>query len=197
MTEKAIDIDLDVFSYAEKMPEEQSLLYLRSDTTIDNVFVYFKGDMTNLVTAVLSAMQNNDDLTDVLVSAVNIKKNIFEGTTVFDRFESACEEIAKSFADIHDVEFNGWLHGEVGNKAVFGKDAISFLDVVYDTKTEQPQNVIWKFQDSNEDNYAKFCEWLENNSHYCDSCDSAVEFDEAEWSNDTPVCPYCDKKLEI
>lgn len=197
MKQKANNLDLDVFSYSEKMSDEESVLYLRSDTTIDNVFVYFKGDMTNLVTAVLSAMQNNDDLTDVLTSAVNIKHKIFENTDLFSRFESVCVEIAQLFSDNHGVEFNGFLNGQVGNKAVFGKDAISFWDVVYDTKTEQPQNVIWKFQDSNEDNYAKFCEWLENNSHYCDSCDSAVEFDEAEWSNDTPVCPYCDKKLEI
>jgi len=40
-------------------------------------------------------------------------------------------------------------------------------------------------------------ESMEEKEFYCYVCDTELDGDELDWRNDTPVCPRCEREIEI
>ena len=202
------DIDLDVISFGNSIEESstESVIYLRAQD--DGVFVCYNGMTDVLVNSVISAMNSQKNLYDIISAAVCLfeedsiqvteeNNGEVEIGNVFEQYNLLCAAMVTMFAEKHGVEFDSWAGGVVGSKAVFGKYAVLFNDLVYDLEEEMPCGVYWQFVEEGEENYKAYCEWLENNSIYCDKCDTLVSNEKQEWLNDTPACCYCGNKLEL
>jgi len=198
------DIELDLINYGKAVDTEtESILHIRQKN--DGVFVYYLGLPENLVNAIISSMHQSKDLFEIINASLTLfgesEFNVTENgeevfiKDIYSKYNLICSSLVTMFAEKHNIKFDGYLHGIVGSKAIFGKDVLSMGDVVYDLESEQPQNAIWKFQDSDENDYKDYCKWLEENSYYCDSCDSAIEFEEADYRGSQPICPLCERKL--
>ena len=53
------------------------------------------------------------------------------------------------------------------------------------------------YLDTKERDYIQYCKYLENNSIYCDKCDTLVDNDDIEWKNSSPHCNICGGKLKL
>jgi len=65
-----------------------------------------------------------------------------------NKYESVCEKYIQVFSKKQDVEFDGWIGGQIGGIAEFiGQYFFNFQDIVWDINSKQPKGTILQWQD--------------------------------------------------
>lgn len=205
--EERLNLDLDMLSFAKlvKDSDDECVFYLRQDG--DKISSVYGGITSNITNTLINIMDTHDDAYDIISAAVSLfeedslqvieEEGDIKINNIFLQYNLICSAIAVQFAEKHNIGFESWSGGVVGGKAVFGKNAVLFSDMMYDLENDMPTGVYWQYADSDDDDYPAYCKYLENNSLYCSSCDTMVDNNASDWANDTPVCPYCGAKLDL
>ena len=64
------------------------------------------------------------------------------------KYESVCNEYIKKFSKKQGIEFDYWIGDEIGGIASFiSQYFFNFHDIVWDINSEQPADLILKWQD--------------------------------------------------
>lgn len=97
-----------------------------------------------------------------------------------DRFNSICTEYVAKFCEKHDLCFEGWVGGRIGEVAEIGDMFLDLCDIRFDMDTEQVVGKIEKWWD-----YSYDLAMLE--------CPKTINY--RSWCAGAPV-PYTQKQLD-
>jgi hypothetical protein len=64
-----------------------------------------------------------------------------------EQYEAACKDYVKIFCDKQEIDFNGWVSGEIGGIAMFcDQYFFNISDIVLDVNTMQKKHLILEWQ---------------------------------------------------
>lgn len=204
--EEQINLDLDALSFTKRIKnsDDETMFYIRTDDK--KISSCFGGQSVNLVNSVIDLMTREEEAYDLLSSAVSLFEEDSipvieeEGevvvNNVFEQYNLVTSALVTMFAAKHNCTFDGW---ETDNLYARFDACVLFMgDIAYDLEQDIPNNVIWEYEDANtEEPYSSFASDYEENTMYCDNCNSACKEDTVVWSNSQPVCQYCGGALKL
>jgi hypothetical protein len=63
------------------------------------------------------------------------------------QYEFACNEYVQKFANKQQIEFDGWVGGEIGGLAIFSHDYFfNISEIILDINSKQPKGLILQWQ---------------------------------------------------
>ena len=84
------------------------------------------------------------------------------------QYEKACNAVVEAFAKKQDLDFDGFVGGEVGGVASFScQYFFNIDDMVHDLKTDQPVGLILQWQEDGVDAHFNGDETKINYKSYC------------------------------
>jgi hypothetical protein len=75
--------------------------------------------------------------------------------TLKEKYTAVCNEYLGVFQKKQSIVFDGWIGDEIGGICCFGDYFINFSDVVLDIDSEQPKELILKWQNDSIDWHLK------------------------------------------
>lgn len=84
-----------------------------------------------------------------------------------ENFETACEAYVRAFCQRHEIGFEGWVRGRVGEVAGIGDYFFGMDEIRYDVDTEQPEEKIFEWVDYMNQLSSLGCTKRINYEHFC------------------------------